>query len=86
MIMIAEKNIMYFRIDFLQHFGNFGLIPIHYTRSKLKGVARGKSGWGRFPKGRRPRAGCGAEAQVAAQAKIFFGCFLDMKEFFNNSM
>ena len=25
------------------------------------GVARGKSGWGSFPKGRRPRAGCGAE-------------------------
>ena len=36
------------------------------------GVARGKSGWGSFPKGRRPRAGCGAEPHVAAQAKIFW--------------
>ena len=36
------------------------------------GVARGKSGWGSFPKGRRPRAGCGAWPHVAAQAKIFW--------------
>ena len=28
------------------------------------GVARGKTGWGSFPKGRRPRAGCGAEFWV----------------------
>ena len=33
------------------------------------GVARGKSGWGSFPKGRRPRAGCEAEPHVAPQAK-----------------
>ena len=26
----------------------------------LMGVARGKSGWGSFPKGLRPMAGCGA--------------------------
>jgi len=36
------------------------------------GVARGKSGWGSFPKGRRPRAGCGADPHVAPQAKIFW--------------
>ena len=36
------------------------------------GVARGKSGWGSFPKGRRPRAGCGAEPHVAPQVKMFW--------------
>ena len=45
------------------------------------GVARGKSGGGIFPKGRRPRAGCGAEPHVAAQAKIFLGVFLILKNF-----
>ena len=64
--------------------GNFSLFlcqrPYHveYTSSrpitevKHMGVARGKSGWGSFPKGRRPRAGCGAEPHVAPQAKIFW--------------
>ena len=37
------------------------------------GVARGKSGWGSFPKGHRPRAGCGAEPHCAPQAEIFWG-------------
>ena len=32
------------------------------------GVARGKSGWGSFPKGRRPRAGCGAERRAPRSA------------------
>ena len=36
------------------------------------GVARGKSGWGSFPKGHRPRAGCWAEPHVAPEAKIFW--------------
>ena len=36
------------------------------------GVARGKSRWGSFPKGRRPRAGCGAEPHLAPQAKFFW--------------
>ena len=36
------------------------------------GVARGKLGWGSFPKGRRPRAGCGAEPHVAPLAKFFW--------------
>ena len=36
------------------------------------GVGRGKLGWGSFPKGRRPRAGCGAEPHFAPQGKIFW--------------
>ena len=43
-----------------------------FRLNKDMGVARGKSGWGSFPKGRRPRAGCGGEAHVAPQAKIFW--------------
>ena len=38
----------------------------------VMGVARGKSGWGSFPKGRRPRAGCWAEPHVEPQAKFFW--------------
>ena len=39
---------------------------------KFMGIARGKSGWGSFPKVRRPGAGCGAEPHVVPQAKIFW--------------
>ena len=39
------------------------------------GVARGKSGWGSFPKGRRPRAGCGVwgRAPRSAAGENFLG-------------
>ena len=46
-------------------------IKIWYDPMRM-GVARGKSGWGSFPKGRRPQAGCGAEPNVAPQANFFW--------------
>ena len=47
-------------------------VTARFFKVDFMGVARGKSGWGSFPKDRRPRAGCGAEPHVAPQAKIFW--------------